>query len=92
MKKFLNNMFSDHSSINAKVVVGFIAFMAMLTYSLTDVVTGALGKPMVIEPIIFDGLKTTAWVCLGIGGVEAIIGNKNLKTDGNSEENKQEGS
>lgn len=88
MKNFLNNMFSDHSSINAKVVVGFIAFVAMVIYSLTDVVTGALGKPMVIEPIIFDGLKTTAWVCLGIGGVEAILGNKNLKKDenGNSEE------
>lgn len=86
MKKFLNNMFSDTSSINAKVVVGFIAFVAMVVYSLTDVVTGALGITMVIEPIIFDGLKTTAWVCLGIGGVEAIVGNKNLKKDA-SEEN-----
>jgi hypothetical protein len=79
MKKFLNDMFSDHSSINAKVVVGFIAFMAIIVYSLTDIVTGAMGIAMVIEPIIFDGLKTTAWVCLGIGGIEAIVGNKNLK-------------
>jgi hypothetical protein len=79
-------MFSDTSHINAKVVVGFIAFMGMVIYSLVDVVTGALGKPIVIEPIIFDGLKTTSWVCLGIGGVEAIVGNKNLKNTNNGEE------
>jgi len=42
-------------------------------------ITGALGKPFVIEPIVFDGLKTTAWVMLGIAGAEAVMGNKNIK-------------
>lgn len=83
MKKFLLEMFSDTSHINPKVVVGFISFIAMIIYSLTDVVTGAIGKPMVIEPIIFNGLMYTIFATLGISGIETIMGNKNIKKDDN---------
>lgn len=86
MKKFLLEMFSDTSHTNPKVVVGFIAFVAMIVYSVTDVVTGAIGKPMVIEPIIFNGLMYTVFGTLGIAGAEAIFGNKNIKKDDSTEE------
>jgi hypothetical protein len=45
---------------------------------LTDVITGALKKEFVIEPIVFNGLMYTTFACLGIAGAEAIFGNKNL--------------
>jgi hypothetical protein len=79
MKNFLVKMFADKSDINVKAVTGFLAFIAMVLYGMVDMVTGALGKPFVIEPIVFDGLKTTAWVMLGIAGAEAVMGNKNIK-------------
>jgi hypothetical protein len=79
MKQFLLRMFSDKSDVNSKAVIGFTSFIAMVIYGLTDVVTGAMGKDFVIEPLVFDGLKTTAWVMLGISGVEAVVGNKNLE-------------
>jgi hypothetical protein len=78
MKQFLMRMFSDKSDVNSKAVIGFTSFLAMVIYGMTDVVTGAMGKDFVIEPLVFDGLKTTAWVMLGISGVEAVVGNKNL--------------
>lgn len=72
-------MFADKSDINSKAVVGFMSFMAMLIYGMTDIVTGAIGKDFVVEPIVFNGLMYTTFGCLGIAGAEAIFGNKNLK-------------
>lgn len=81
MKQFLMRMFSDKSDINPKVVVGFISFVTMVVYGLTDVVTGAMHKEFTIEPIVFNGLMYTTFGCLGIAGAEAIFGNKNLKKE-----------
>lgn len=78
MKQFLIKMFSDKNDINPKTVVGFISFVTMIIYGLTDVITGALHKEFVIEPIVFNGLMYTTFGCLGIAGAEAIFGNKNL--------------
>lgn len=81
MKEFLLKMFADKSDINPKVVVGFISFITMIIYGLTDVVTGAMHKEFTIEPIVFNGLMYTTFGCLGIAGAEAIWGNKNLPKD-----------
>jgi len=81
MKQFLMRMFSDKSDVNAKVVVGFVSFITMIIYGLTDVVTGAIGKQFLVEPIVFNGLMYTTFGCLGIAGAEAIFGNKNLPKD-----------
>ena len=48
---------------------------------MTDVVTGAIGKGFIVEPIVFNGLMYTTFGCLGIAGAEAIFGNKNLSKD-----------
>jgi len=78
IKDFLLRMFSDKSDINPKVVVGVTSFITMIIYGLTDVVTGAMGKTFVVEPIVFNGLMYTTFGCLGIAGVENVFGNKNL--------------
>ena len=79
MKDFLLRMFSDKSDINQKAVLGFVSFLLMAIYALTDVVTGAMGITFVIEPIVFNGLMYTALTMCGITGVEAVFGNKNIK-------------
>ena len=81
MKQFLMRMFSDKSDVNSKAVVGFMSFIAMLIYGMTDVITGAIGKGFIVEPIVFNGLMYTTFGCLGIAGDEAIFGNKNLSKD-----------
>jgi hypothetical protein len=79
MKEFLLRMFSDKSDVNQKAVLGFVSFVLMALYALTDIVTGAVGVAFVIEPIVFNGLMYTALTMCGITGVEAIFGNKNIK-------------
>jgi len=79
MKEFLLRMFSDKSDINQKAVLGFVSFVLMALYALTDIVTGAMGIAFVIEPIVFNGLMYTALTMCGITGVEAVFGNKNIK-------------
>lgn len=79
MKEFLLRMFSDKSDVNQKAVLGFVSFLLMAVYALTDVITGAFGVAFVIEPIVFNGLMYTALTMCGITGVEAIFGNKNIK-------------
>lgn len=86
MKQFLMRMFSDKSDVNAKVVVGFISFTTMIIYGLTDVITGAIGKDFIVEPIVFNGLMYTTFGCLGIAGAEAIFGNKNLSKENSKTE------
>jgi hypothetical protein len=81
MKEFLLKMFSDKRVINPKAVVGVTAFVTMVIYGLTDVITGAIGKEFIVEPIVFNGLMYTTFGCLGIAGAEAIFGNKNLKKE-----------
>jgi fucose permease len=81
MKDFLLRMFSDKSDINQKAVLGFISFVLMVLYATADIITGAMGMIFVIEPIVFNGLMYTALTMCGITGVEAIFGNKNLKSD-----------
>lgn len=79
MKDFLLRMFSDKSDVNQKAVLGFVSFLLMAIYAITDVVTGAMGIAFVIEPIVFNGLMYTALTMCGITGVEAVFGNKNIK-------------
>jgi hypothetical protein len=79
MKEFLLRMFSDKSDVNQKAVLGFVSFLLMAIYAVTDVVTGAMGIAFVIEPIVFNGLMYTALTMCGITGVEAVFGNKNIK-------------
>jgi len=81
MKEFLLKMFADKSDINAKIVVGVTAFVTMVIYGLTDVITGAMGKSFVVEPVVFNGLMYTTFGGLGIAGIEAIFGNKNIDKD-----------
>jgi len=53
----------------------------MVIYGLTDVITGAMGKSFVVEPVVFNGLMYTTFGGLGIAGIEAIFGNKNIDKD-----------
>lgn len=79
MKEFLLRMFSDKTDLNQKAVLGFIAFVLMILYAIADIVTGIIGIPFTIEPIIFNGLMYTAMTMCGITGIEAVFGNKNIK-------------
>lgn len=83
MKKFLTNLFDDNNTINEKSVVGFIAFLMMVLALAVDLVTGYMGKELLINEFIFDGFMVIVLGSFGIGSVDKFI---NAKKGNSTEE------
>ena len=64
------NIFKNDNEWNEKTVVGFIAFIVMVCFALLDLITGYLGKDLVINETIYDSFTQIVIGCFGIAGVE----------------------
>lgn len=80
MKNFFKHLFDDNNSINEKSVVGFLAFTMMVLALLVDLVTGWIGKELLINEFIFDGFLVITLGAFGIASVDKWINNKNGKS------------
>ena len=47
-------IFKDENDYNEKSIVGFIAFLVMVIVMLADLITGWIGKDLVINEYIYD--------------------------------------
>jgi len=83
MKKFFKSLFSDNNNINEKSFIGFLAFLMMIGFALADIVTGALGKELVVQDFIFNSFLWLTLGCFGISSVDKFI---NKKKDESEEE------
>jgi len=81
MRKFFSQLFDDNNSINEKSVVGFIAFLMLVIALAVDLVTGAYGKPLLINKFIFDGFMVIVLGSFGIASVDKWINKKNDKNE-----------
>jgi ABC-type uncharacterized transport system permease subunit len=81
MASFLKELFNDNNSINEKSVVGFASFICMVIALAVDLITGWLGKPLVINEFIFDGFLVITLGSFGIASVDKWINNKNSKKE-----------
>jgi hypothetical protein len=86
MKNFFKKLFDDNNTINEKSVVGFIAFFMMVLSLFVDLVTGYMGKELLINEFIFDGFLVITLGSFGIASVDKWINNKNKKSEDNEEE------
>ena len=81
MRKFFSQLFDDDNTINEKSVVGFIAFLMLVIALAVDLVTGAYGKPLLINKFIFDGFMVIVLGSFGIASVDKWINKKNDKDE-----------
>jgi ABC-type uncharacterized transport system permease subunit len=86
MKNFFKQLFDDNNTINEKSVVGFLAFFMMVLSLLVDLVTGYMGKELLINEFIFDGFLVITLGSFGIASVDKWINTKNKKSEDNEEE------
>ena len=86
MKNFFKQLFDDNNTINEKSVVGFIAFFMMVLSLFVDLVTGYMGKELLINEFIFDGFLVITLGSFGIASIDKWINNKNKKSEDNEEE------
>ena len=70
------NMFKDNNDINEKSVIGFLSFSIMVLFAVVDLVSGYLGKDLVINEFIYDSFTLMTLGCFGIAGLEKIFGKK----------------
>ena len=63
------DMFKDQNDVNEKSVVGFISFVVMVIFALADLVTGYMGKDLVISELIYNSFL---WLVLGSFGIYEI--------------------
>ena len=81
MKKFFNDLFNDNNQINEKSFVGFLAFCCMIIALFVDLITGWLGKELVINEFIFDGFMVIVLGAFGIGSIDKFINAKKGKKE-----------
>jgi ABC-type uncharacterized transport system permease subunit len=75
---FFKDLFSDNNDINEKSVVGFISFGMMVIALIIDLVTGWMGKELLINEFIFDGFMV---ITLGAFGIASVDKWTNRKTE-----------
>jgi ABC-type uncharacterized transport system permease subunit len=79
MKTFFKELFNDSNTINEKSVVGFLAFTMMMLAMFVDLITGWLGRELLINEFIFDGFMVITLGAFGIASVDKWLnrGKKN---------------
>ena len=77
----LKNLFDDDNNINEKSVVGFASFAIMTLFAIVDLVTGYVGKDLVINEFIYDSFLFITLGCFGIAEIGQIFGKKNNKEE-----------
>ena len=63
-------IFKDNNDWNEKSIIGFVAFLIMVVIMLADLITGWVGKDLVINKFVYDSFVWVVLGCFGISGVE----------------------
>ena len=64
------NIFKDDNEWNEKSIIGFIAFAIMCVIMIADLITGYVGKDLVINEFVYDSFVFVVLGCFGISGLE----------------------
>jgi hypothetical protein len=70
------DIFKDSNDINEKSVVGFASFAIMTIFAIVDLVTGYVGKDLVINEFIYDSFLFITLGSFGIAELGNIFGKK----------------
>jgi ABC-type uncharacterized transport system permease subunit len=73
---FIKELFKDNNDINEKSVVGFLSFAMMVISLFVDLITGWMGKELLINEYIFNGFLVITLGSFGIASVDKYINRK----------------
>ena len=63
------DIFKDSNDLNEKTIVGFSSFAIMALFAIADIISGALGKDLVINEFIYNSFLI---ITLGSFGITEI--------------------
>lgn len=70
------DIFKDSNDLNEKNIVGFASFAVMVLFAAADIITGALGKELVITDTVFNSFVIITLGSFGIDGITKIFAKK----------------
>jgi hypothetical protein len=76
MKNFFKSLFNDDNTINEKAIIGFVAFLMMIMFSIADIVSALLSKEYIVKEFIFNSFLWLTLGCFGIASVDKLINKK----------------
>ena len=66
-------IFKDNNEYNEKSIICFGAFTVMVLFAFADVVTGLMGKDLVINDVVYNSFLFTTLGSFGIAGAEKVL-------------------
>jgi hypothetical protein len=63
-------IFKTDNSYNEKTIIGFMSFAVMVLVMLADVISGAMGKDLVINEFTYNSFVIITLGSFGIAGLE----------------------
>ena len=70
------DIFKDENDINEKSVVGFASFAIMVLFAIADLLTGYVGKDLVINEFVYQSFVIITLGSFGIGEIGKVFGKK----------------
>jgi hypothetical protein len=70
------DIFKDENDVNEKSVVGFASFAMMTIFALADIVTGFVGKDLVVQEFIYNSFVIITLGAFGIAEAGKVFGKK----------------
>ena len=70
------DIFKDNNDINEKSVVGFASFAIMAIFAFADIITGFIGKDLVVQEFIYNSFVIITLGSFGIAEAGNIWGKK----------------
>ena len=70
------DIFKDSNDLNEKNIVGFLSFAVMVLFAMADIVTGFLGKDLVVQEFIYNSFVIITLGSFGIDGLQKFAGKK----------------
>ena len=66
------DIFKDSNDLNEKTIVGFASFAIMAIFAMADIVSGALGKDLIINEFIYNSFLIITLGSFGIAEIGKI--------------------
>ncbi len=82
MSNLFMKILSDKNEINEKNFIGLIAFLVMVVFAISDIVTGFLGKHLIISDTIYNSFLILVLGAFSISGAEKIFKKPESGKDG----------
>lgn len=64
------DIFKDENEYNEKTIIGFMSFAVMVIFAAVDLITGYVGKDLVINEGIYNSFVFITLGSFGIAGLE----------------------